>query len=71
MEEQATLAVRLTIDTTGHVAACELTDITDAKDFDDYPCEVFKKYGQFTPAVDTNGTPVKSIYRTRIAYRLD
>ncbi|MXP27937.1 hypothetical protein GRI58_03760 [Porphyrobacter algicida] len=66
---EANLSARLTIDTKGHVEACELTDITDAKDFDDYPCEVFKKYGQFSPAVDANGNAVKSIYRTKILYR--
>ena len=67
---QANLSVRLTIDTSGDVKSCELTDITDAKDFDDYPCEVFKKYAKFSPAIDAEGKAVKSIYRTKIFYRI-
>ncbi|MEO1968966.1 MAG: energy transducer TonB [Sphingomonadaceae bacterium] len=67
---QATISVRLIIDTSGHVSDCQITNVTEAKDFDDYACKAFEKSGKFEPARDKNGNPIKSSFTTNVVYRM-
>ena len=69
---QADFHLRLTIDAQGGIEDCRLLNQTLADDFDMrlHPCTVFKNHAKVTPALDTEGKPVRTYYATRIVYRI-
>ena len=69
---QAYFALRLTVDESGRVEACEMLNQTVAEDFDmrKHPCSVMQRTAEIEPARDAAGQPVRSYLAHRIFYRI-
>ncbi|MFL6721051.1 MAG: energy transducer TonB [Sphingomonas sp.] len=65
-------SVKLTflVDERGQVADCSVDETSGIAVLDTMSCYVISKRAQFTPAMGTNGKPVKSAYSQRINWRL-
>ena len=67
---QADLHVRVMVEADGSVGDCRITELTTATDFGEKPCETIRRYGEFEPALDSKGAPMRYFYVTRISYRI-
>lgn len=68
---QADFGLRIIIADDGSVERCSLIAQTVAKYFSDRICPLIKAEGQFEPARDKAGKPVKSLFAANIIYRLE
>ena len=62
---------RLTVGTDGSIKACFVNSRSAAESFDEdrHPCDVFKKYAKFEPALMADGTPVESYFTTIFTFK--
>ena len=62
---------RLTVGADGSIKACFVTSRSAAEGFEEdrHPCDVFKKYAKFEPAVMADGTPVESYFTTIFTFK--
>jgi periplasmic protein TonB len=57
MRQQGWVDFTLTVDTTGHVAACKVTVSSGSPSLDFATCRVLRSRARFTPAIDSHGNP--------------
>ena len=57
-EEQGTVRVRLTIDTSGRVTGCSVTQSSGSSSLDQTTCRLLQRRARFTPARDNQGQPI-------------
>ena len=58
----------LSIDATGGVAACEIPDSSGNEELDRIACSALMSRARFTPAIDSTGQPVASVYAGTITF---
>ena len=61
---QGAVVVDLTVDTDGHVAACNVVRSSGYAVLDDKTCEVFRVRARFQPAKNSAGMPIQAVVRT-------
>lgn len=66
----AVLRFRLIVNPDGTVDNCRITSGAGHKDFWDLTCNLIAKRARFSPAIDSNGNPVKSIYSNSVYWDL-
>ncbi|HMI18709.1 MAG TPA: energy transducer TonB [Sphingomonas sp.] len=54
----------------GKVTGCKITQTSGNADLDRQTCSQLRKTGQFKPAVDPAGQPIKSTYASRLRWSL-
>lgn len=64
MRQPTMINARLIVDTEGRVADCVIIDAEEGSEFARLTCEMLRKNGSFSPALDANGQPVRSYYVT-------
>jgi len=69
--QQASVAVRLTVNKEGRASFCEVTDYSGPASFNETACLQLLRHARFDPAKDAEGAPVASFYATRITYRIN
>lgn len=57
MRQHGWVDFTLTVDTTGHVAACKVTVSSGSPSLDFATCRVLRSRARFTPAMDSHGNP--------------
>ena len=57
-EEQGTVRVRLSIDTSGRVTNCSVTQSSGSSQLDSTTCRLLQRRARFTPARDNRGQPI-------------
>lgn len=67
---QANFLLRIIVAADGSVAKCLMTAQTLAENFQDTVCPIIESRGRFEPARDASGRGIKSIYTTRVVYRI-
>ena len=68
--EQGTVTMRITIDVTGRVSACEVTTSSGSTSLDAAGCRAMMIHARFNPALDKNGNPIASTSTQSIRYLL-
>lgn len=59
---------RLSVDETGKPTACHIQQSTSAKDFDAAVCASLMRRAKVRPALDENGKPIASFYRSNVVF---
>jgi TonB family protein len=67
-EESGTVGFRLEVDETGKVTDCAVTSSSGSALLDATTCQLLKRRAAFYPAVDSDGTPAKSAYVSRLKW---
>lgn len=67
---EGTVGVAVTVGPNGKVAACSVTSSSGSDILDEAACDGMRRYAQFDPALDEDGSPTNGSYSTRIVYRL-
>jgi TonB family protein len=67
---QGTTAFRLTIDSEGKVANCEIVESSKVPLLDTQTCSLILQRARFAPATDDTGKPVQGSYRNRVTWRI-
>ena len=67
---QAVLNYRLTIGADGKPTDCEIVRFTNATDFDAVSCKRMMQRAEFTPALDAQGQPIKSVEFGTIMFQM-
>lgn len=57
--EEGDVRMMLAIDAAGKVTRCDVTETSMSADLDTTACDLLRKEGQFRPALDSNGKPVR------------
>jgi protein TonB len=65
---QGTTGFRVTIDTSGKVASCEITSSSGNDQLDKATCQYVTRRARFTPAKDTDNKPVAGSYASRVKW---
>nr|WP_298898177.1 TonB family protein [uncultured Altererythrobacter sp.] len=69
--EEASIAVRMTVNTKGRASFCEVLNFSGSASFNDTACLLLLRHARFSPATNSDGDPVPSFYRTQITYRIN
>lgn len=69
--EQANFQLRVIVGPAGRAMACSLINLTTAEGFTDQVCPIVLASGRFEPARDASGTPITSLFVTKILYRIN
>lgn len=69
--QEATLAVRVTVNANGRASFCEIVDYSGPASFNDTACLLMLRHSRFSPATNSNGEPVPALWQTRITYRIN
>lgn len=64
----ALVAIRLFVDETGEPTSCEIQNDMSEDIFAKEACEIFRMKGEYEPALDATGEPMKSFYATTLRY---
>ena len=67
---EGAVAVRLDVDATGKVTACQVTEPSGQATLDQPTCDLMIRRGHFAPAVDGAGKPVASTFASRVRWKL-
>ncbi len=54
----------------GRVVGCRVTQTSGRADLDQQTCSQLRKTGQFKPALDAAGKPMKSTYASRLRWKI-
>ena len=65
------VGVKVTITSEGKVGTCTVTSSSGSGILDEAACSGLRRYGQFYPALDDDGTPTVGYFSTAIIYKLD
>ncbi|MEP6867958.1 MAG: energy transducer TonB [Novosphingobium sp.] len=68
---QGIVQFRLDVDETGAISGCHIQQRTNPDEFADLSCKLVTKRGKFTPALDSNGQPVKSYFVSGVRWIID
>ena len=68
--EQAVLNYRLTVGPNGVPTDCDIVRFTNATEFDAVSCKRMMERARFTPALDAQGQPIKSVYLGTIRFQM-
>ena len=68
---QGIVHFRLMVDAAGKATSCTIQLSTRPKEFDDAVCRNFMRRARFTPALDAQGKPVPSYWRSSVQFRLE
>ena len=63
-EEQGTVRARLSIDASGRVTNCSVTQSSGSSALDSTTCRILQRRARFTPARDNQGQPIADTYTT-------
>ncbi|MGV3769904.1 MAG: energy transducer TonB [Sphingobium phenoxybenzoativorans] len=69
-EAEGTSAITWEINEQGRVENCRVTSSSGNADLDEAACKAMTRRGRYTPAVDQNGSPIRSSQSRRIVWRL-
>lgn len=69
-EEHGTVTMRITIDVSGRVSACEVTKSSSSASLDAAGCRAMMTYARYNPALDKDGNPIASTSTQSIRYVL-
>lgn len=62
---------RLIIEDDGRIGGCHIQQSTRPAEFDRAVCNAMTKRGKFTPALDADGRPIRSYWRSSVRFMLD
>ena len=65
---QGIVQFRLSVDTRGKPTDCHIQRSTRPAEFDEVVCEALMRRARFVPALDANGAPIASYYRTTVKF---
>ncbi|MDE2172112.1 MAG: energy transducer TonB, partial [Sphingomonadales bacterium] len=65
---QGTTGFRITIDTSGKVAGCEITSSSGNDQLDKATCQYLTRRARFKPAQDSDGHPMMGSYASRVKW---
>src|SRR6476659_9708970 len=68
--EQGRVAFRLTIEPTGVISSCDVTESSGFKSIDSEPCEIMAMYAQLKPARDSDGRAIRAQQNGFITWKL-
>ena len=68
--EQGDVHFILDVDATGTVTACRIEQSSGYPRLDEASCSMLVRRARFKPAVDDNGKPVPSTYRSVVRWRI-
>lgn len=68
--EQGAVTVKLAIDTTGGVAACDIVRSSGSRSLDAETCRTVKRRARYSPATDERGQPVASVDQHTVRWAL-
>lgn len=69
-DEEGVVQFRLTVDGRGKPTSCHIARSTRPQVFDDIVCLALLKRAEFTPALDLEGKPVASYYRSAVRFSI-
>jgi len=69
-EAQGTSAITWEINEQGRVENCRVTSSSGNADLDEAACKAMTRRGRYSPAVDQNGSPIRSTASRRVVWRL-
>lgn len=69
-EQEGRVSVLLSVDATGRVTDCSVTQSSGSALLDTTTCSLFKRRSRFIPAADANGTPIPGSYAMSREWRL-
>lgn len=61
---------RLDVDETGMATSCHIQETTRAKEFDNAVCRSLMRRAKFSPAIDADGTPIRSYWKSRVRFQI-
>lgn len=67
---QGIIQFRLIIDTDGKVSGCHIQQSTRPAEFDKKVCDIMTKRARFEPALDAQGRPIKSYWRSTFRFAM-
>ena len=65
---QGNIQFRLTVEADGKVSGCAIQQSTRPVEFDETVCRIMSKRARFDPALDADGKPIKSYWRSSFAF---
>ncbi len=68
--QPALVQFRLSVDKTGKTTACHIQQTTRPKEFDDAVCRSLMKRSAFKPALDAEGQPIASYWRSTVRFQI-
>jgi TonB family protein len=68
--EQGSVTVRLAVDATGRVGACNVTSSSGSRSLDDASCHILQTRALFTPARDSSGKVTSDTVSQEIRWML-
>ncbi len=68
--QPALVQFRLSVDHTGKTTACHIQQTTRPKEFDDAVCRALMKRSAFKPALDAEGQPIASYWRSAVRFQI-
>lgn len=68
--QEGTVSFRLTIDRSGSVAQCAITQGSGFPALDDRTCALLTERARFTPARNAAGAPAEGVYSSRVRWLL-
>ena len=68
--EEGTVGVRLTVNKAGRASFCEVISYSGPASFNDTACLLLLRHAVFNPALDADGNPRSSFYKTTVTYTI-
>ncbi len=68
--EQGTTVVRLTVEADGKASACGVVSSSGSRTLDYQTCAIYLRRAQFEPAIGADDRPVRSVFFTRLTWRI-
>ena len=69
-DEMGRVRVRIRVSDAGEPADCTVTGSSGSADLDKATCDIIRTRAKFTPAVDVDGKPVRSVYTSTVNWVL-
>ena len=69
--EEGSVGVRLTVNKSGRATFCEVIRYSGPASFNDTACLLLLRHARFNPAMDSEGNPRASFYKTTVRYTID
>ncbi|SIN59981.1 TonB family C-terminal domain-containing protein [Parasphingorhabdus marina DSM 22363] len=67
---QGIVEFRLSVDTEGKATQCHIQQSTRPQEFDDAVCKSLMKRSKFHPALDSDGNPIASFWRSSVRFQI-
>jgi TonB family protein len=71
LEQEGTTVVSIAVNERGKVTACNVDISSGSAALDARTCQIFRGRAKFTPAHDSSGRPVASVFLSRITWRVE